>query len=826
MHTLFQDVRYALRMLAKNPGFTAIAILSLALGIGANTTIFTVVNAILLNPLPVKDISRVVEIDTIDSKTRVTAANATKLGMSYMNFQDYARQTQLFSAMTCLVGPLPVTWSGGAEPRQLQGQMVSASYFDLLGLRPAAGRFFLPDEDTKPGGNNVAVLSYSLWTNKFGANPNIVGQNLTLNATPYTVIGVAPHGFKGTFTFLNAEEVWIPVSMYPQVLAGFFKDNFNTRRFLATTVYGRLKDGVSQASAEASLKTVAAGLESAFPTDNAGRSVALTPLAEAAVGVNQRGQLTLAGGVMMGIVGLVLLIACVNLANLLLAQAASREKEIGVRAAMGASRGRVIQQLLTESMVLAFLSALAGLAIAYGGRSVLWSFRPPFIADSDLDLGFDSHVLLFTLGVALLTALLIGVAPALKAARPNIIEVLKVGGRGNTVGWASSPFRSMLVVTEIALALVALVGAGLFVRSMQNAQRIDPGFESTNLFMFNFDLGALHYDEGRGQQFFRAAIERAKASPGVESATIADAPPLAAGGFSRTVFPEGQDETSGYRGTLTQLNNIAPNFFETLRIPLVGGREFTDSDRATTKPVVIASEAMAKHFWPNENAVGKRFHFFGDPTLREIVGVVRNTVVNNIGEEPQPLAYLPLAQNYSPAVTLQVRTRGRPEAVISTVRAQVQSLDTNLALTNVLTIEELLSQGLWAPRMGAALLAVFGGLALVLAVIGVYGVLSYSVNQQTREIGIRMAMGAQTGPVLRLVVGQGMRLAAAGLALGLLVAFAAMRLLASLLFGVSAHDPLTFGAVSLVLALAAVLACYIPARRATKVDPIIALRYE
>jgi predicted permease len=827
MHTLFQDVRYALRMLVKNPGFSAIAILSLALGIGANTTIFTVVNAILLNPLPVKDISRVVEIDTIDSKTRVTAANATKLGMSYMNFQDYARQTQLFSAMTCLVGPLPVTWSGGAEPRQLQGQMVSASYFDLLGLRPAAGRFFLPDEDTKPGGNNVAVLSYSLWTNKFGSNPNVVGQTVTLNATPYTVIGVAPHGFKGTFTFLNAEEVWIPVSMYPQVLAGFFKDNFNTRRFLATTVYGRLKDGVSQASAEASLKTVAAGLESAFPTDNAGRSVALTPLAEAAVGVNQRGQLTLAGGVMMGIVGLVLLIACVNLANLLLAQAASREKEIGVRAAMGASRGRVIQQLLTESMVLAFFSALAGLAIAYGGRSVLWSFRPPFVADSDLDLGFDSHVLLFTLSVALLTALLIGVAPALKAASPNLMEVLKTGGRGNTMGWTRNPFRSLLVVTEIALALVALVGAGLFVRSMQNAQRIDPGFESSKLFMFNFDLGALHYDEGRGQQFFRAAIERAQSSPGVQSATIADAPPLVgAAGFARTIFPEGQDEASGYRGTLTQLNNIAPNFFETLRIPLVGGREFNDSDRVTTKPVVIANEAMAKHFWPNENAVGKRFHFHGDPTLREIVGVVRNTVVNNIGEEPQPVAYLPLAQNYSPAVTLQVRTSGRPEAVISTVRSQVQSLDSNLALTNVQTIEELLSQGLWAPRMGAALLAVFGGLALVLAVVGVYGVLSYSVNQQTREIGIRMAMGAQTGRVLGLVVGQGMRLAAAGLVLGLIVAFAAMRVLSSLLFGVSAHDPLTFGGVSLVLALAAVLACYIPARRATKVDPIIALRYE
>ena len=826
MHTLWQDVRYAIRMLTKSPAFSFVAILSLALGIGANTTIFTVVNAILLNPLPVKDISRVVEVDTVDTKTRVTAANATKLGMSYVNFQDYARQTpQLFSAMTCVVGPFPLTWSGGAEPRQLQGQMVSASFFDLLGLRPAAGRFFLPDEDTKPGGNNVAVLSYSLWTNKFGANPDTIGQVLTLNATPLTIVGVAPNGFKGTFTFNNAEEIWVPVSMYPQMLAGFFKDNFNTRRFLATVVYGRLKDGVSITNAEASLKTIAAGLESAYPRDNGGRSIALTPLAEAAVGVNQRGQITLAGGLMMGIVGLVLLIACVNLANLLLAQAASREKEIGVRAAMGASRGRVIQQLLTESLVLAFLSALAGLAIAYIGRSILWSFRPPFIRDSDLDLGFDSHVLLFTLSVALLTAVLIGVAPALKAARPNLIEVLKVGGRGNTVGWASSPFRSMLVVTEIALALVALVGAGLFVRSMQNAQRIDPGFESTKLFMFNFDLGALHYDEGRGQQFFRAAIERAKTSPGVESATIADAPPLIPA-FSRTIFPEGQDEASGYRGTLTQVNDITPTFFETLRIPLVAGREFTDADRLETKQVVIANEAMAKHFWPNENAIGKRFHFHGDAGLREIVGVVRNTVENNFGEEPQPVAYLPLTQNYSPAAIILVRTSGRPEAVISNVRSQVQQLDSNLALTNVQTIGEVIDQGLWAPRMGAALLAVFGGLALILAIIGVYGVLSYSVNQQTREIGIRMAMGAQTGRVLRLVVGQGMRLACAGLILGLLVAFAAMRVLGSLLFGVSSHDPLTFVGVSLVLALAAVLACYIPARRATKVDPIIALRYE
>ena len=822
---MWQDIRYAVRMLIKNPGFSAIAILSLALGIGANTTIFTVVNAILLHPLPVKDISRLVELDTVDTKTRVTAANVTKLGMSYPNFQDYARENQVFSGLSCIVGPLPLTWSGSAEPKQVFGQMVTANYFEVLGLTPVRGRFFLPDEDTKPGGNNVAVLSYSLWVNKFGSDPNIVGKVLTLNATPYTVIGVGPRGFKGTFIFGNAEEVWVPVSMYTQVLAGFFKDNFKDRRFLDTTVIGRLKDGVSMNSAEASLKTIASQLEKAFPKDNASRSVALTPLADAAVGVNNRGQIVLAGGLMMGIVGLVLLIACVNVANLLLAQAARREKEMSLRAALGASRRRVTRQLLTESLVLAILSGIVGLAIAYGGRAVLWSFRPPFILDGDLDIAFDSHVLYFTFGVALLTAVLTGLAPAIKVARPNLIEVLKVGGRGGSVSWARNRFRSLLVVTEIALALVALVGAGLFVRSMQNAQRVDPGFESRNLFVFAFDLGALHYDEDRGQQYFRAAIERAEASPGVASATIASNFPLG-GGFARTVFPEGQDEASGYRGTLTQLNDIAPNFFKTLRIPLVSGREFTDADRKDTVKVAIVSEAMAKQFWPNQNAVGKRFHFFGETELREVVGVAHDTVVNAIGEEPQPLAYLPLTQDYSPAATMQVRTTGKPEPVIATVRGHVQSLDTNLALTNWNTVGELLDQGLWAPRMGAALLTVFGGVALILAVVGVYGVLSYSVNQQTREIGIRMAMGAQTSSVLNLVVKQGMRLAIVGLVLGLVVAFAAMRVLSSLLFGVSAHDPLIFGGVTLVLAIAAILACYIPARRAAHVDPLVALRYE
>ncbi len=675
MQTLMQDVRYAVRMLAKSKAFSAIAILSLALGIGANTTIFTVVNAILLHPLPVKDISRVVEVDTVDTKTVVTIANVAKLGMSYPNCQDYARENQVFSGTVCFAGPLPLTWSGRAEPKQVLGQLVTANYFDVLGLRPAVGRFFLPDEDTKPGGNNVAVVSYSLWVNKFGSDPDIVGKVLTLNAMPYTVIGVGPRGFKGTFTFGSAEEVWLPVSMYTQVLAGFFKDNFNDRRFLSMGMFGRLKDGVTMSGAEASLKTIASRLETAFPKDNASRSVALTPMTDAVVGVNNHGQIALMGGLMMAVVGRGAVdrvrergqpVARTSRAARERNDAASRAGRqprpcdrtvvygnFGIGMARG-SRGRCHCLCRTRGIVVVPAAVPAATAI--------WISS------------FDFHVLFFTLGVSLLTAVLIGIAPAMRVARPNLVEVLNIGGRGGSVSWTRNRFRSLLVVTEIALALVALVGAGLFVRSMQNAQRIDPGFESKDLFVFAFDLGALHYDEGRGQQFFRNAIERAEASPKVASATIASNLPVG-GGFARTTFPEGQSETSGYRGTLTQLDDVMPDFFKTLRIPLVKGREFTDLI-ARIRPWW----RLRMKRWPSTSGrvrmrSGKRFHFFGETQLREVVGVVRDTVVNNIGEEPQPLAYLPMTQDYSPAVTMQVRTVGPPGPVIASVRQQVQGLD-------------------------------------------------------------------------------------------------------------------------------------------------------
>lgn len=824
MDSLKQDIRFGLRSMRKSPGFAVICVLSLALGIGANTTIFTVVNAILLNPLPVSDISKLVEVDTIDSKTQVTAANATKLGMSYRNCEDYREQNQVLTGMSCIsFGAL--TWSNEAEPKQVAGQLVNANYFDVLGVKPALGRFFLPDEDTKPGGNNVIVISHSLWTNKMGSDRNIAGKTLTLNATPYTVIGVVPRGFKGTFTIAPADEVWVPTSMYGQVLAGFLKDNFKDRRFLNSLVVARLKPGVTLAQAEAELKTIGSRLEKEFPKENGGRSVAVSALADAAVGVNNHDQFVVAGAMMMGVVGLILLIACVNLANLLLARGARRQREISIRAAVGASRVRLIRQLLTESIALSLVGGGVGLLLAWGGERLLWAYRPPFIQNNDLDLALDSHVLLFTFALALLTGILFGLAPAIKGSQTNLATTLNAGDRGGSATWTRGSLRSALVISEVALALVTLAGAGLFIRSMQNAQKTDVGFESKHLFTMAFDLGSLHYDEAHGQQFYRDAIQRATSIPGVQAATIASNAPLG-GGLGRTVFPEGQDETTGYRGTLTQLDDVSPVYFDTLRIPLKKGRVFNDLDKADTTPVAVINEAMARHFWPDQDAVGRRFHFFGETKLREVVGVVANTVINQIGEDPQPLAYLPLTQDYAPAAELQVRTAGDPRMVVADVRGQIQSLDHNLAITNVQTIDEIISQGLWAPRMAAVLLTLFGALALVLSGIGVYGVLSYSVNQQTREIGVRMALGATPDEVLRWVVGQGFKMAAAGLIIGLIAGLLLMRFVSSLLFGISTHDPATFGSVALVLGIVAFLACYIPARRATRVSPIAALRYE
>jgi len=812
-------------MLRKSPGFTFVAILSLALGIGANTAIFTIINAVFLHPLPVEEPSRLAEMFTRDTQTIDTNVNFQLTPTSLPNYEDYRDQNSVFSGLADLTFPIALNWGGQAEPQQLNASLVTTNFFDVLGVKAYRGRTFIADGDKKIGGNPEVVLSYSMWARQFGADDKVIGQTITLNGTPYTIVGITPPGFKGIVSLGRPDILWIPMTMRDYVLTGQVKALENHRRFRWTNIVGRLKPQVSVSEAQAAMKTIAAGLEKEYPRENKGRTVELYPLNESALGINQRRQFSLAGGVLMSVVGLVLLIACVNLANLLLAQSAKREKELSIRVAMGAGRWRLVRQLLTESTVLSLLGGLAGLLVAYWGRNVLWSFRPPFLLDGAIDLSFDMRVIGFTLVVSLLTGVIFGILPAIKASGTDVNEVLKTGGRGGVLGWTHNRLRGALVISEIALALVALVGSGLFLRSMQNAQLYNPGFDSQNLGQMLFDLGALRYDEDHGQQFFRDVVERAKTVPGVASAAVSSNGIFAAG-LGGTIFREGEQTDPNNHGTLVNLEDVTPGFFETMRIRMLNGRDFTDFDRQNTAPVAIVNEAMAKILWPGQEPLGKRFAIVVDPNLYQVVGVVGTTVIGQIGEEPQPIAYFPLRQQYSPFGSLVVRATGNPEPLLGAVRAQVQQIDKNLAFTNSQTVQQILGQGLWAARMGAALLGLFGALALILASIGIYGVLAYSVAQRTSEIGLRMALGAQPRQVLALVLRQGMLLALIGAGVGILVALPVARMAAGLLYSVSATDPLTYIGITLLLMGVALLACYVPARRATRIDPLAALRVE
>jgi predicted permease len=823
MERWWQDLRYATRVLVKKPGFTTVAVLSLALGIGANTAIFTVINAVFLHPLAVADPSHLVELFTKDNKTVVTG-NFTLTPTSYQNYEDYRDQNTVFNGLAAYF-PFGLQWTSKGETQGLPAMLASANYFDVLGIKAFRGRLFVPEEDGQPGAHAVAVISHSLWTRQFGSDPALIGQTLTLNSLPFTVIGVTPPGFKGTFALAGPDRIWVPLSMREQVTAGQLRQLMTSRRFRWINMVGRLKAGVGFRQAEAAMKTLASALEQQFPAANEGRTLELALESDAALGINGRNQLVLAGGVMMGVVGLVLLIACVNLANLLLAQSATREREISIRAAVGAGRGRIVRQLLTESVLLALAGGAIGLLVAYWGRNALWSFRPPFLGNASIDLSFEPRVLLFTAGISLLTGVLFGLAPAIRVSRTNLSDMLRAGGRTGGAAAGTNRLRSFLVISEIGLATVALIGAALFVRSMQAAQQMDLGFDSAHIGFIALNPGAQRYEMAQGEQFYRDAIASARAVPGVEAATVASAPPLN-GGVAFTVFPEGEAQNPNYRGSLVQFNDVAPGYFETLRIRLDAGRDFTEFDREQSKDVAIVNEALARQLWPGQSALNKRFSIVQQPALTEIVGVAATSVIGTVGENPTPMIYRPIQQEYSPAVSLLVRTQGDPASLLGSVRDKVQTLDRRMPLRGTGTVQQNIEAALWAPRMGAALLSIFGGLALLLAMIGVYGVMSYTVTQRSQEIGIRMALGAQAADVLLLVLKQGMALAAGGAALGLGLALLLGHVISTLLFGVSGRDPLTLAGVSAALTIVALLACYIPARRAARVDPLVALRYE
>ena len=816
METALQDLKYAFRTLLRSPGFALAAILSLALGIGANTAIFTLTNAVFLNPLPVREPSRLLELYTVD---HLTSANAItgRTAMSHANYEDFRDQNQAFSGLAAY-SQSAVTLTGQGEPRQQRVDLISPNYFDVLGVKLALGRTFPADADRKP--EPEAVLSDFAWENLFGRDEHVLGRTIELNSTVYTIVGVGPQGFKGPFVATTPDMIWIPISMYKEAMPQQIADLFPVRRFRAANVFGRLRTGVTERQALANLQTIAAQLEREYPRDNLGRSVEVSSLAEASLPFRPQQGIRISGA-LSAVVGFVLLIACVNLANLLLARSAKRAREMGIRTALGAGRGRLIRQLLTESLLLAAAGGLAGLILGRLGADLLWSFRPAVFGANNIPLRFDSHVFAFTAVIAVLTGLLFGLAPALQASVPNLSTILKSGGRGSTGNWGRSGVRGLLVTFEIALALVALIGAGLLLRSMQHAESIHPGFETEKLSLFRFDLGARHYSPEHGLEFMRTAIQAARATPGVQSAALATAPPLV-GGILVTMYREGEDASKA-RGVLVAMNVVSPEYFDTLRIPLRQGRVFTPFDRNDTQHVAVVGASMAQRLWPGQDPIGRRFFY---RELYEVIGVVEDVSAIPAGAAQEPLAYLPLDQNYQGSVSMVARSDGNPATILKQVTARIQRLDSNLALTNPATMPQLIARGLWAPRTGAALFGIFGLLAMLLAGVGIYGVMAYMVAQRTNEIGIRMALGARPRDVLRLIVGQGARFAVAGIIFGVLAALALSRLMSGLLFGIDAQDPLTFGIVSLILAGAALFAAWLPALRAARIDPVLALRQD
>jgi putative ABC transport system permease protein len=802
-----QDLRYAGRMQLKNPGFTIVAVIALALGIGANTAIFSVVNSVLLRPLPYKDPERLVMVWEDASKfgyPRDTPAAA--------NYVDWRDQNTVFEGMSAIADDsFNLTCDG--DPERLEGRYVSANLFPLLGVDPQIGRTFTAAED-QPGSNRVVVLSHALWQRRFGGDHGIVGKPINLNGETYTVVGVMP----ARFQFPSSDDqVWAPIAFTSEDAAN------RDRHYLQ--VLARLKPGTSLEQAQTEMNTIAARLQQQYPESNTDLGAAVTSLHEHVVGDIKPALL-----ILLGAVGLVLLIACANVANLLLARAAVRQKEIAVRIALGARRQRLIRQFLTESVLLATIGGVFGLVIAYGGLMLLRASIPENIAQTG-QISIDLKVLGFTFVVAMITGLIFGLAPAIQAARFNQAETLKEGGRDSATGSSGKRIRGLLVMSEVAVSLVLLIGAGLLINSFLRLRNVDPGFRADNLLTMRVVLPQPKYpDFARREAFYTALVQRVQSIAGVKSAAVTTNLPLYRQGNSIGVSIEGQPPPPPGQENIVVTRIVSPGYFDTMSIPLLSGRQFTDQDIRTSPRVVMISEAMARRYWPGQDAVGKRI---GAGRIQrpedwfQVIGVVKDVRQFELTADPRPQMYLSYRQmGFFPSDDLVVKTNVDPASLAATVRNAVWEIDKDQPVSNIRTMDEILLQSIARQRFSMLLLAIFAGVALTLAAVGIYGVMSYSVAQRTHEIGIRMALGAQTGAVLKLAVGYGLKLVIAGVAIGLIAAFALTRVMSTLLFRVTATDPTTFTLISLLLVAVAAIASYIPARRAAKVNPIIALRYE
>jgi len=818
METVWSDIRHGLRVLWKSPGFTAVAVVTLALGIGANSAIFSVVNAFLLRPLPVKDPQQLMVLANSHPE------NEDPHNISYPDYLDYRAQSDAFSDMSAAdIDFVGLSADGKAE--RAFAYLVTGNYFSMLGIEPALGRLILPAEGKTPGADPVVVLDYKYWRRRFGGDPSVVGKAVSVNGRPCTIVGVTPEPFHGTFAIAEAE-IYMPLSMVvvdPQSNEIFTKRDNHTLRILA-----RLKAGVSRQTAQASLNVVAAQLAKQYPESNKGNRMHVIPENLARPDANSSGQVPLVASVFLALVGLVLLVACLNVVNLLLSRASVRSKEYAIRAAMGAARVRLVRQMLTESVLLGVLGGGLGAVAGWWASQMLAGIQLPGDLPFHFDFGMDWRVFGYSLGIALVAGLISGLIPALRGSMANVHDTLREGGRGPG-GDTHHRLRDALVVAQVAGSLVLLVAAGLFVRSVGNARSVNLGFQPEHVLLVSMDVAERGYDAARGQAFYRELESRVRALPGVRFATLAYTFPLNYDNQSAYIRAEGQPPDPTKRGPVAGYNDVGTDYFETVGTPVIRGRELTAADQESPMRVAVVNDTMAKKLWPNQDPIGKRFiaDNANDKPI-EVVGVTGNGKYQWIFEDPTPYYYTPIGQNYHSVRVLQVRSEGAPESLALTVVKQIHDLDPNLPVYDVMGMQKALDggNGFFLLNMGADFAGALGALGLVLALVGVYGVVSYAASRRTHEIGIRMALGAGRPTILKMVLARGFGLVLAGIATGVAVALILTRFMANLLFGIRPGDPVTFGGVALVLALVSLFACYVPARRATRVDPLVALRHE
>jgi putative ABC transport system permease protein len=804
METLLQDLRYALRMLRKSPGFTFIAVAALALGIASTTAIFSVVDTVLLHPLPYLESNRILSV----SESRASTGEGGG-AVAPANYVDWAAQNHAFSYMAASRG-WQVNFGGGDRPERVRGTMTTGDFFPLFGVRPVLGRTLLP-EDSTSGNDHVVVLSYGLWRREFGSDRSVLGRNITVNGDSYTVVGVMPASFNPD----SYGELWLPSHWgVPPNLLRPNEDPRSVRDSHYLVAWARLKPGTNLQQARQDLNAVAAHLEKLYPNSNQDTGVSLVGMQDNLVS-DIRPTLLL----LLVAVAFVLLIGCANVANLLLARATTRSREVSVRAALGASRLRLVRQLLTESVVLALMGGVAGVLLAAWAVPALLAMSPPDIRDFAM-IGLNRDVLAFSLAASLLSGILFGLAPALHASRGNLNEYLKAGERGSTGGHGQT--RSVLVVAEVGLSLILLVGSGLLVKSFARLMQVDPGFDPGHLLVFNVGLPPTTATSQQ-DDFYRQTVERLQVLPGVQFAGAVSRLPLAGGNSDRSFQLPGSNTSYN-----ADIRVSTPSYFQTMGIPLLRGRIFSEQDGHGQVPVAVVNQALAESVFPSQDPIGKYILNFGPGSDKlQIVGVVGNVRHVGLQTPPRSEVYLPFGQAHWPSVFMVVRSKtSDPLALASEAQNAVASVSRDIPIANVRTMHDVIADSVVRRRFAVLLLSIFAGLAMLLAAIGLYGVMSYTVSGRTREIGIRMALGAQKEDVLKLIVWQGMRLVALGVALGLAASIALTRLMSTLLFGVGARDPITFGAVAALLAIVALLANYVPARRAAKIDPMVALRYE